>query len=293
MHLWMRPSGGNGMTGCASSRELGCRLDKRGKQGVGLFRAGGELRLEKCGYKKWVPDKFHRAGFAAAGVSYEIQTSRDQLRLIGRVELVIAEIVFDDLVTAIKLLQQRTRFQADAGNRPAELGAVLGQGASKGRNDDVRGVGIVLSAVRARELQDISRTLYQSVLEAASGADERPVAGADKFDGAQHAVETEVRAAGRGQQAVKALQFFFAVRFCQRGRGYPFHIHSNTQLSGRMLECGCKRRVGVKCGIKVANHTNSHRVIHQRSSSSFNWVCYRETRNSNTPFSTLRLCDSV
>ena len=121
MHLWMRGDqrGGNGRSGCASSRELGRCLHKRGEQGMGFFRAGRELRLEKRGHKKSVMWQFQRPDFAAAGASYEIQTRRGQFRLIRRVELVIAEIVFDDFLTAIKLLQPRTWLQADAGDGTA------------------------------------------------------------------------------------------------------------------------------------------------------------------------------
>ncbi len=99
----------------------GGRKERR-EQGVGLFRGGGELRLEQRGHEKRVAGEFHRPGFAVLGARHHLQTGGSQLRLIFRVDLVIAEELFHHFIAAVNPLQQGAGFQADAGNRAAELG---------------------------------------------------------------------------------------------------------------------------------------------------------------------------
>ena len=93
---------------------------------------------------------------------YHFQPGGGQLRLILRVNLVVAEELFDCFFAVIYPLQKRTGLQANAGYRAAELGvggAALGDGAEHGRNDDVGGVGIMFRTVGVGKLQNVAGTL--------------------------------------------------------------------------------------------------------------------------------------
>ena len=84
------------------------------------------------------------------------------MRLILRVDFVIAEELLDYFFAAINSLQKRAWLQANAGDGAAEFGvggAALGNGANHGRNDDVFGLGIMFRAVGIREPEDVPGTL--------------------------------------------------------------------------------------------------------------------------------------
>jgi hypothetical protein len=109
-----------------------------------------------------MPGKFDGPCFSVLGARHHLQASGRQLGLIFRVDLVIAEELFDHLISAIDSVQKRALLQAYAGNWTAELGigwAALGHRTNYGRNDDVPGLRIVFGAVSIGEFQDIAGTL--------------------------------------------------------------------------------------------------------------------------------------
>jgi hypothetical protein len=129
---------------------------------MGALRAGRELRLEQSGYKKRVAVKFHCPGFAMFSARHYLQPSGGQLRLIFRIDFVIAEKLLHHFVASVNALQQRTGFQTNTWNGTAELGigrAALRNGADNWRNNDVLGLRIVFRAVGIGELQNVSGTL--------------------------------------------------------------------------------------------------------------------------------------
>jgi hypothetical protein len=129
---------------------------------MGLLRAGGKLGLEQRGHEKPVVCEFHCPGFAMLPARYHFQPGGGQLRLILRVNFIIAEELLDYFFAAIYPLQKRTGLQPDAGYRATEFGvggAALGHCAEHGRNDDVGGVGIMFRTVGVGKLQNVAGTL--------------------------------------------------------------------------------------------------------------------------------------
>ena len=127
-----------------------------------LLGAGRQLRLEEGGHEKSVSGEFHRPGFAVLSAGYYFQPGGGQLRLILRVDFVIAEELLDYFFAAINSLQKRAWLQANAGDGAAEFGvsgAALGNGAKHGRDDDVFGLGIMFRAVGIREMEHVPGTL--------------------------------------------------------------------------------------------------------------------------------------
>jgi hypothetical protein len=131
-------------------------------QGMGLLRSGRELRLEQGGNEKRMPGKFHRPSFAVFRARDHLQASGRQLRLVLRVDLIIAKELFDYFIVSVNAPQQRAGLQPNAGNGTAELGirgAALGHRTGYGRNDDVLGLGIMFGAISIGEFQQVAGTL--------------------------------------------------------------------------------------------------------------------------------------
>ncbi len=127
-----------------------------------FLRAGGKLQLDQRGHEKRVSGKFHRPGFAVLRPRHDLQSGGSQLRLIFRVDLVIAEELLDHFLAAVDSLQQGAGFQPDAGNGTAEPGiggAALWHSANYRSNDDVSGLGIMFRAVGVGKLQNVAGTL--------------------------------------------------------------------------------------------------------------------------------------
>jgi hypothetical protein len=106
--------------------------------------------------------EFDGPGFAVLGPRHYFQANGRQLRLILRVDLVIAEELLDHFLASVNPLQQGAGLQPNAGNAAAELGigsAALRHGAENWRNDDVLGLGIMLGAVSIGEFQQVAGTL--------------------------------------------------------------------------------------------------------------------------------------
>ncbi len=142
--------------------ELRCDGKERREQWVGFFRAGGELRLEQRSHEKGVAGKFRCPGLTVLRPRHDLHSGGSQLRLIFRIDLVVAEELFHHFIATVNPLQQGAGLQPDAGNGTTELGiggAALGHGADYGRNDDVLGVGIMFGAVGVGELQNVAGTL--------------------------------------------------------------------------------------------------------------------------------------
>jgi hypothetical protein len=109
-----------------------------------------------------VAGEFHCPGFGVLSAGYYYQTGGGQLRLIFRVDFVIAKEFLYHFFVAINLLQKRAWLQANAGDGAAEFGvggAALGDGAKHGRDDDVFGLGIMFRAVGIGELEHVPGTL--------------------------------------------------------------------------------------------------------------------------------------
>src|SRR5690348_17768509 len=66
--------------------------------------------------------EFDGPGFAMLGSRHYFQASGRQLRLILRVDLVIAEELLDHFLASVNPLQQGAGLQPNAGNAAAELG---------------------------------------------------------------------------------------------------------------------------------------------------------------------------
>ena len=91
------------------------------------------------------------------------------------------------------------------------IALAVGDGAGYGIDDDVFRSGIVLGAVGVGDVEYIAREFDDGVLESAASAEEGPVAAAGELNAFEHAVETLIRAAGRGPEAVERLEFLLGV----------------------------------------------------------------------------------
>ncbi len=86
---------------------------------------------------------------------------------------------------------------------------------------------------------------------------------AGKFDSLQHAVETFVRAAGRGEDSVKSFQKLRTSRLGERWRGQPLRFDLYLQLGGCVLQAFFDGGQSRGLGIVVSEDADADRVTHR------------------------------
>src|SRR5215467_3649984 len=116
------------------------------------------------------------------------------------VNAVVAVVLLGAVFTAADGMEPASRcnFQALVTRCFGAAFSTIRQTTGKWCDDVVRRAGAVLRAVCVADFQNISRILYQSILESPSSSGERPVSGSSKLDAAQHSRETLVRTPGAG-----------------------------------------------------------------------------------------------
>jgi len=178
---------------------------------VGLRFGGGELWLEERSQEKAACWRFDGANFSLCSAGDDRKAGLHGAPLVVWVDFEVAEEFFGRslYILAIKRLQVRAGTQTNFGTRSRKLRRIplaIGNSTRNGMNNDVLGSGLVLGAVRVWDAQHVAGAFDQRILEPAAGSEKRPVTGARELDALEHAIETPVRAAGRGPQAVAAFK---------------------------------------------------------------------------------------
>jgi hypothetical protein len=104
--------------------------------------------------------------------------------------------------------------------------------------------------------------LYQSILEAASGGDKRPVMTAGELDAAQHTVKAGVGAAGRCPQGVVAGKNFLGCGSGQRSCRQPVGFDGNTQRERRVLQRSVNGNMAGECRVEIAEDADANGLVH-------------------------------
>jgi hypothetical protein len=112
---------------------------------------------------------------------------------------------------------------------------------------------LILRRIGVVNSQYVARILYQSILATASSSRERHLTRARKLDSVEHAVETLVRAGGRGPQRVEPVQDFIAPVAIERGRRNPSDVNIDAEPLRRFLRSRLHGDVGDEARIEIAN----------------------------------------
>src|SRR5438874_7928796 len=162
----------------------------------------------------------------------DAQRSAGEQRNVLRVDAEVAVVHFGRAGRAIdgRHLGARREGQAHraAGQRAREL-----------RDEEARGVGIVLGVLRVAEAEHVARVLEHHVLEAAAGAQARHAALARLTDRPERLLEVLVGAAGGDPERVDALE----QGRVDGSRRHPFRVHGNAEPRASMRDGRRRRRM--------------------------------------------------
>src|SRR5581483_8070312 len=230
-----------------------------------LTRPGGKLRLKQGGDEEPVSGRFDGSNLAFCSSCHNRQPSLQKGRFKLGIDLVVAEELLGYDVLFVEGMQVGSRPQPNPGNGAGKLrgaGSAIGDGAGHRRDHNVLRTGVVFRGIGVLEAQHIARTLYQSVLKAASSAHERPVAAAGKLNPAQHAVETLVRTACSGPESIERLELAVYLGTGERPGGDPLCGNGNLQFLGGVLDGLLDGRMGRRGRIIVPQNPNAHGIRH-------------------------------
>src|SRR5208282_127913 len=223
----------------ARLRKRGHRLHERHHHRMRLLL--GTLWLAQYGHKKAMRRQLKRLQLSLRSPGGEPQPRSLEPAHVFRVHFVITEMFLYGLGPAVNGMERTARFHADAGNRTDQLRiarVAVRDRAQHGRDDDVFGIGTVLRRVRVGQPHDVARILYQSILEAPSSADERPVTPPRELDAVEHSLHALVRTRRRGPQPVISGHQPLALRSHQRRRWQPLRLDLDAQRASGMLQAG-------------------------------------------------------
>src|SRR6266404_1759162 len=173
---------------------------------VRFARFRRELRMKQSRDEEFVVWGFNRVRFALRSPRNDGKSRLDHRPLEFRIHLVVTEKFLCDDVFLVERMKIGSRTDANFWNWTGQLWlsrCAVGNGTCHGMDDNVLRSGIILCRIGVFNVHHISRTLYQSVLEAPSSADKGPVSATRKLNASQHSVETLVGTAGGGPEPVK------------------------------------------------------------------------------------------
>ena len=225
------------------------------------------MRLEQGGDEEAVGGGFDGSDFTSRSAGYYREPGLHGCPFVLGIDFEVAEEFFGDyfFVFAVKRLQVRARAKADLWDFAGELGRVAfasGDGAGYGIDDDVFRSGIVFGGVGVLDAEDVAGEFDESVLEAAAGAEKRPVTAAGELDAFEHAVKTFVGTAGRGPESIETAEDFVGGRGGQGWGGYPLGLDGQIELVGGMLQGIGGGVVGREFRIEVTEDSDANGVTH-------------------------------
>src|SRR5213594_4113196 len=189
-----------------------------------VVRLGRELGLEERRQEESMCGGFDSANFVLRATSNHWESRFHGRIFVLRIHFIVAEKFLFNGVLHIERLQVRAGPEPNFGNDTREFWSgpiAVGHSTRDRINHDVLRAGIVFGGVGVLDPQYVARTLYQSVLKAASSGDERPVTAAGELNAFQHSLEALVGTAGRGPESIEAFENLLGFGFEERGSGNP------------------------------------------------------------------------
>ena len=121
---------------------------------------------------------------------------------------------------------------------------------------------MVLSRIGILDSHHIARTLYQSVLKAASSSDKRPITAACKLNPAQHAGKILVGTSWRSPETMKHFQFTIELWIEEGVSGQPLDLGCSLQDFCCVLDGLLDGRQGGRRGVVVTENANVDGIGH-------------------------------
>lgn len=154
-----------------------------------------QLWLEQSSKKEQMIRQLHGSDFTGHAARANPEATCLKLHFIFLVHAIVAVVLLRLIRASVNGVQQGIRDDLQLFIARAFWAAFTSmRQCTRERDDDVvRRTGIVLGAIRIGTSQNISRILYQSILEAPSSPNKWPVSLACELDATQHPVKTLVR----------------------------------------------------------------------------------------------------
>ena len=221
-----------------------CGVQEGDDQRVRLRCRGCELRQEGGCEEEAVIGEFDDPGCAVLGDAGDAQPSGVDRCLELRIQLVAAEELFLDLRAPHDAGDARAGHEPDR-QPPRQtrraLGAI-GHGAGDG-HDQERGavLRLVLGVRGVVDPQDVPCILYQSMLESASGRDQRPPPFPSKADRPERALHALVGTAGGDPDAIESIEQALTILGGKLRSWLPDGVDLDSECRARVPE-GFERR---------------------------------------------------